>query len=146
MPSNMFEAPGRVKRRSSPAFAVPLLMLVCLAACRTPIENVNDAELPPAARSMTLEQIDEAIWRAGRKVKWDIEIQGPGELRAIWRHKAHLAIVRITHDHERLSILYESSENLVRDGKIHRHYNAMVQRLLRQIRIELGAAPTGPTH
>lgn len=142
----MFEAPGRVKRRSSLSFAAPLLLLVCLAACRTPIENVNDAELPPAARGMTLEQIDEAIWRAGRKVNWEIEIQGPGELRGIWRYKGHLAIVRITHDHERLNILYESSENLVRKGKIHRHYNTMVQRLLQQIRIELGAAPTGPTH
>ena len=63
-------------------------------------------------------------------------------LRGTWRYRHHTAVVTITHDRRRLSIRYEESDHLLRDGEIHSDYNVMVGRLLEQIRRE-PVAPGG---
>jgi len=155
----MFAAPGSVKReaaRQAPAGAGfrpagraaartaalgLLILLACLAGCRTaPIEDVTDFPLPPVTATADIAAIDEAIWRAGRKVGWGIERLSPGDLRGTWRYKQHLAVVRIHHDGSRLSIRYEDSVKLLREGqRIHKDYNHMVKRLLQAIQRELVA-------
>ena len=122
--------PG-VKRGARLAFA---LLLACVAACRSaPIRDVIDAPLPEAWSRLSVDQADEAIWRAGRKVGWEIERLSPGVLRGTWRYKHYTAVVTITHDRRTLSIRYEESDHLLRDGEIHSNYNVMVERLLERI-------------
>ena len=110
---------------------VTLVLFVALAvvACRTaPIRDVVNAPLPNATGVATPQQVDEAIWRAGRKLGWKIEPVGPGELRGTLRVKRHVAVVSITHDTKRFSIRYADSQNLRYDGRqIHRNYVAWIE-------------------
>lgn len=122
------------------------VLLACVAGCRSaPIRDVIDAPLPEAWSRLTLAQADEAIWRAGRKVGWEIERLSAGVLRGTWRYKHYSAVTTITHDLRKLSIRYEESDHLLRNGEIHSNYNVMVGRLLDQIRRERVAdgAPAG---
>jgi hypothetical protein len=143
----MWNASGAVKHALAAAGCG--LLLACVAACRTqPIRDVIDAPLPPVWADASPDAADEAIWRAGRKVGWQIERLGPGVLRGTWRHKHYTALVTITRERDRLSIRYEESDHLLREGGIHVNYNEMVVRLQRQIEREpvvdpAAAAPAG---
>ena len=112
--------------------------MLALVACRTaPIQDVIEAQLPTIPDAATAAAVDEAIWRAGRKVGWDVERLRPGEMQATWRFKHHRAVVSITHVGRRFNIRYESSRNLLhRDDLIHSKYNRLVQQLMRQIQEE----------
>jgi hypothetical protein len=131
----MGNTPGAVKRAvAAVGFG---LLLACVAACRTqPIRDVIDAPLPSVWSEASPDAADEAIWRAGRKVGWQIERLRPGVLRGTWRHEHYTAVVTITREGDRLGIRYEESDHLLREGGIHSNYNAMVERLLRQIERE----------
>ena len=118
--------------------AALLLLLGGFLGCRTvPIQDVVDAPLPAASRNAPAADLDEAIWRAGRKVGWDIERLSPGRLRGTWRFKRHSAVVSITYRDGLVSIGYVDSVNLLHEGdRIHHEYNTLVQRLLVQIQHE----------
>lgn len=131
--------------------ALALLGLSLLPACRTEVlQTVVEAPLPAAAAGAAIGDVDEAIWRAGRKASWHIEQLRPGDLRGTWRFKHHAAVVSIAHDRRRMSIRYVSSENLLHEGnQIHRTYNRRIHQLVAQIQREPitpapRAAPTGP--
>jgi hypothetical protein len=99
---------------------------------------VVDAPLPSASRNAPAADVDEAIWRAGRKVGWEIERLGPGSLRGTWHVRHHRAVVSITYRDGLISIGYVDSVNLLHEGdRIHHDYNTLVQRLLVQIQHEL---------
>ncbi len=121
-----------------------LLLWGFVASCRTaPIHDVLEAPLPTAQGAATTDDLDEAIWRAGRKVGWKIERIRPGVLRGTWRFKHHLAVVSITRDQRYFTIRYVDSQNLLYDGdQIHRRYNSLVDELARQIEQE-PVTPTG---
>jgi len=134
----MWKSRSGVKRIARACLPV---VLACVTSCRSaPIRDVVDAPLPPAWSRLSLDQADEAIWRAGRKVGWEIERLSPGVLRGTWRYKHYTAVVTLTHDRRALSIRYEESDHLLRDGEIHSNYNVMVGRLLDRIRREPVAA------
>jgi hypothetical protein len=118
--------------------ALPFLLLGLVAGCRTaPIQDVVAAPLPVPCADATTNDVDEAIWRAGRKLGWKIDRIGPGELRGTWRFKHHEAVVSITHHDGLLNIRYVESQNLLHEGsQIHRNYNELVQRLQTQIQRE----------
>ena len=113
-----------------------------LVGCRTaPIRDVIDAKLQVGPAS-TREDIDEAIWRAGRKLDWSIVVLGPGRLQGTLHHRRHVAVVSILHDGEVFSICFAGSENLLHeDDRIHRRYNLWVARLAEKIEGE----PVMPT-
>lgn len=116
-----------------------LLFLVALAAgCSTrPIADPVEGYLSRAGPTATIGEIDEAIWRAGRKAGWQVTTVEPGLLRGRFRFNQSVATVRIRHDRERFAIRYESSENMSRsDARIHRNYNTWVYRLARRIEQE----------
>ena len=121
-----------------------LLLWGSVSSCRTaPIHDVLEAPLPTAQGAAITDDLDEAIWRAGRKVGWKIERIRPGVLRGTWRFKHHLAVVSITHDQRYFTIRYVDSQNLLYDGdQIHRRYNSLVEELARQIEQE-PVTPTG---
>lgn len=116
------------------------LILICvLSACRTlvPVDDVVDRPLATAPASATSADVGEAIWRAGRKLGWEIEREAPGTLRGVLRIRSHSAAVAITHDMRRFSIRYIESANLRYDGnRIHPNYNVWVERLAAKIRAE----------
>jgi len=137
-PKTMGGSGARVRWRGPAALALVSLLLGSGAGCRTaPIHDIVDAPLPAACGKVTTEAVDEAIWRAGRKVGWKIELVRPGLLRGAWRFKHHEAVVSISHANGRFSIRYEKSENMLHDGdQIHRNYNRLVERLAARIRQE----------
>jgi hypothetical protein len=124
---------------------VTLLAAVPFVGCRTaPIHDVIDAKLS-AQPASTPEDIDEAIWRAGRKLGWSIAVLRPGHLRGTLQVRRHVAIVSISHDGERFSIRFAGSENLGHEGDlIHRRYNLWVARLAEKIEAEPAMPMTRP--
>ena len=142
MATTMWNAPAAVKRAvAAVSFG---LLFACVAACRTqPIRDVIDAPLPSVWADASSDAADEAIWRAGRKVGWQIERLRPGVLRGTWRHEHYTALVTIVREGARISIRYEESDHLLREGGIHENYNRMVERLLRQIEREPVVDPEG---
>jgi hypothetical protein len=132
------EARSRTRSRAPVALTLIPLLLGSVTGCRTaPILDVVDAPLPAVCGERTTEAVDEAIWRAGRKVGWKIERVSPGLLRGTWRFKHHEAVVAIAHADGRFSIRYEKSENLLHEGdQIHRNYKRLVEGLATQIQQE----------
>ena len=91
----------------------------------------------------TVEDIDEAIWRAGRKLGWSIAVLSPGRLRGTFHHRRHVAVVSIAHDGQLFSIRFEGSENLREDrDRIHERYNVWVARLAEKIEAEAATPMT----
>ncbi len=114
------------------------IVAVCLflMSCRSvPLERVVESPLPAPWAEASTADCDEAIWRAGRKSGWEIERLAPGRLRGTWHHLKHLAVATIAHDGSRISVEYQSSENLFAsdNGQIHRNYHVAVRRLLEKI-------------
>jgi hypothetical protein len=111
--------------------------LVVAVGCRTaPIHDVVDAKLLVQPASTTAD-IDEAIWRAGRKLGWSIAVLSPGRLRGTFNHRRHVAIVSISHDDELFCIRLAGSQNLRHHGdRIHERYNLWVARLAEKIAVE----------
>jgi hypothetical protein len=128
---------SRVKQGALPLAAL-LLTLVVASGCRTaPILAIRGAPLPTAPGGATQDQLDEAIWRAGRKLGWKIERIRPGLLRGTLRFKRHVAVVSISHDGRTMNIDYEDSENLLYSGeRIHHNYNELVKKLAARIQQE----------
>lgn len=129
-----------IRRTTVSVAALAALTAVCLSACRTvPLTAVNAALWATPGRA-TIEEIDQAIWRAGRKEGWQMEILRPGELRGTWRKSHHELVVAIGHDGRDLSVRHLSSTNLKEGGgKIHRAYHRLLERLVERIRRELVA-------
>lgn len=121
-----------------------IALAILLSACRTaPIQDVVGAPLQPHP-GLENEAVDEAIWRAGRKLGWQVERLAPADLRATLRLRKHVAIVAIRHDGHRFSITHAGGENLLREGdQIHARYNEWVRRLSEQIQAE-PIVPVGP--
>jgi hypothetical protein len=124
----------RVKREA----ALLGLLVGLTVGCRTEVRrDVRDVPLSGACAAATVDEIDAAIWRAGRKVGWQIDRVEPGVLWGTWRWKHHAAVVSIVHRGGRLGIRYEWSQNLLaEDDRIHRSYNRMVERLVARIQAE----------
>ena len=120
-----------------------VLVALLLVSCRTaPIHDVTDAQLLVQPAS-TVEDIDEAIWRAGRKLGWSIAVLSPGRLRGTFHHRRHVAVVSIAHDGQLFSIRFEGSENLREDrDRIHERYNVWVARLAEKIEAEAATPMT----
>lgn len=122
-------------------YGLAVLVLMTLAstagACRTaPIHEIAEGRLRTDG-SATPDEAAEAIWRAGRKLGWEVRSVAPGELEGTLRLRHHVAVVRIIHDTQRFSIRYVDSQNLGADGtRIHDRYNHWIRNLTRQIENE----------
>lgn len=111
------------------------------AGCGTvqPIQNVQDAPiiLPPG-KSVTMSQVTTAIMRAGTRLGWQMQPEGPGKLSGRINLRAHSAVIDVEHSTKSYSIKYRDSNNLdAKDGMIHRNYNGWIQNLDKNIRAEL---------
>ncbi|HEV3009144.1 MAG TPA: hypothetical protein VGX52_08940 [Burkholderiales bacterium] len=123
-------------------FAGILIAAALVAAgCGTtqPIQNVEKAPiilLP--GKTVTMQQVTTAIMRAGTRLGWQIQPEGPGRLSGRIALRAHSAVVDLEHDTKSYTIKYRDSANLnAADGMIHRNYNGWIQNLDKAIRSEL---------
>jgi hypothetical protein len=126
----------RVGRR---AVLVALAVVLATAACRTaPVYNVDTSLAGPPNTKLTVQQVGQAIWRAGNRLGWRMEQVSPGVLTGTLNLRRHVAVVSITHDTATYRITYKDSSNLLyENGQIHRRYNQWVQNLEQAIRREL---------
>jgi hypothetical protein len=128
---------GNRIRRSIVVSACGVLLLTA-TACRIlkPIYDVNDAPLL-SSESATLDDASEAIWRAGRKLGWEIEKESPGVLNGTLHLRRHVAVVRIEHDTRVFSIHEVETQNIRREGdRIHPNYNGWIHFLEQKIAAE----------
>jgi hypothetical protein len=112
-----------------------------LAGCGTvqPIQNVEKAPIILApGKSVNMTQVTTAIMRAGTRLGWQMQPEGPGRLSGRIALRTHTAAIDVEHDTKAYSIKYRDSTNLeARDGMIHRNYNGWIQNLDKNIRAEL---------
>lgn len=107
------------------------LTLIALAGCRTaPIHNVQNAPLTPTGDQITMEQVKDAIIRAGSGLGWHMRPVEPGHMIGTLSVRSHMAKVDITYDTDSYDITYKDSSNLNKKGdKIHPNYNGWIQNL-----------------
>jgi hypothetical protein len=116
--------------------------VVFAAGCSTtshPIYNVENAPiiLPPG-KSASMQQITTAIMRAGTRLGWQMQPEGPGRIAGRIALRTHTAVIDVEHNTKSYSIKYRDSTNLnAADGMIHRQYNNWIQNLDKNIRAEL---------
>jgi hypothetical protein len=117
--------------------AVAILAALCglFTGCRTEVlRNFHAVPFPGDCAEASINEVDDAIWRAGRKVGFEVDRIEPGVLWATWQVREHIAVVSITHADGLLSVRYHWSENLLEEnGRIHRSYNRWTERLVEQI-------------
>ena len=119
--------------------AVPVLAIFFVAACTTrPVIDYNENSLNvPSSANLTMQQVEEAIFKAATVRHWEIRRIRQGELEAKYDVKSHgryVAFVRIIHDTRSYSIIYKDSSNLkFKEGRIHRNYNNWIRRLKLEI-------------
>ncbi|MAZ03377.1 MAG: hypothetical protein CMN56_09580 [Sneathiella sp.] len=113
--------------------AVLALIVFVASACEQrvqPFYNPANVPVPKELLATPLEDIGDAIKRAGDSQKWKMTDTGPGEIEGIFRIRTHQATVRIEYSTIVYSITYVSSINLLDDGTgIHRNYNKWVRNL-----------------
>lgn len=118
------------KRSIATLFLIVAVML--LAGCRTaPIRNVDNMSLTtPNSTTYTIDDVSNAIVRAGVGLGWQMKAVNPGHIVGTLLLRSHRAVIDITYDKEQYNIQYKDSDNLNYDGsKIHKNYNGWIQRL-----------------
>ena len=100
-----------------------------------PIKNVSEqALIVGSGKEPTLEQVREAIVRAGGGLGWRVVDASPGVMLGTLVLRTHTAQVEIPYSTKSFSIVYKASVNLdAADGQIHKNYNGWVQNLARGI-------------
>src|SRR4051812_32150372 len=89
-------------------------------------------------KSLTANQVRQAIVAAGISLGWRIADAGDGRLEGTLLLREHTAVVDIPYTAKSYSILYKRSERLNEaNGTIHSNYNGWVQNLDRAIRTEI---------
>jgi hypothetical protein len=121
-------------------FGILIVAALLVTGCGTtqPIYNVQSAAITgPAGKTMSMNEVQQAIMRAGTQLGWQMQPEGPGRISGRLALRTHLAVVDIEHDTKSYSIKYRDSTNLdARDGMIHRNYNGWIQNLEKAIRVQ----------
>jgi hypothetical protein len=113
--------------------------MLLVAGCRTsPIYNVTDTPIAAAPSQPTLEEIKNAIIRAGMGLGWQMRPIEPGHIVGTLYLRTHMAQVDVTYDQDSYSIVYRDSSNLNYDGtRIHSNYNGWIQNLDNAIKTQI---------
>jgi hypothetical protein len=117
-----------------------LALLPATVACRrSPIYNVNSATISVPKR-VKLDQVRDAIERAGQSLGWQMQPTGPGHIVGTLYLRSHMAQVDIPYTTTSYSITYRDSKDLNYDGSnIHSNYNNWIHNLDQAIQRELAA-------
>lgn len=108
-------------------------------AHQQPINNVVNAPFTlPAGKSLSMNQISNAIVTAGKQLGWQMTPTGPGRITGRLALRTHVADVDVEHDTKSYSIKYRDSQNLnAKDGMIHKNYNGWIENLDKAIRTQV---------
>lgn len=120
------------------ALLLGLALSALVAGCRTaPVLNVVDVPVV-ANKPASMQDVQEAIRRAGAALGWKIEPVKPGLMVGTLNLRTHTAVVEIPYSTKAFSIKYKDSVNLDYTGEsIHSNYNSWVQNLEKGIRAQL---------
>ncbi len=118
-------------------------LAVAMAGCKsTPVFNVEDQSVITGNSRASMDDVKNAILRAGAGLGWTMRENKPGHITGTLMLRKHMAVVDIKYDTQKYGILYKDSKNLDYDGtNIHKNYNGWIQRLNQAIQAQLGAAP-----
>lgn len=119
-------------RRNALIGVIAIAVTFAVGGCRTaPIYNVSSAPVTPTGSSeVTMDQVRDAIIRAGGGLGWNMKPVEPGHILGALHLRSHVAKVDIHYDTESYSITYRDSTNLeYQDGNIHSNYNGWIQNL-----------------
>lgn len=114
------------------------IAIAMLGGCRgAGIYNVSAAPVV-ANKTVSMEDVQKAIVRAGAGLGWQMKPMGPGLIVGTLNLRSHMAMVDIKYDTKSYSITYKDSNNLDYKGdSIHKNYNSWVQNLDNGIRSQL---------
>jgi hypothetical protein len=109
-----------------------------MAGCKSePIYEVAAAPVAIGGKSLSMDQVTQAILRGGTIVGWQMNPEQPGRMTARYVRGRHTATVDVTYDVKTFSIKHRDSSLGGDSGNVHRVYNNWVQSLDRSIRAEL---------
>ncbi|HEX9685237.1 MAG TPA: hypothetical protein VGA25_05235 [Burkholderiales bacterium] len=123
------------------AIVVSAVVLIA-AGCRTatPVYNVMDAPIVATKSNPSLDEVGNAIQRAGVALGWQMKQTKPGHIAGTLILRKHVAVVDVNYSAKSYSINYKDSTELNYDGSnIHPNYNGWVQNLDKGIRAQLSA-------
>jgi NADH/NAD ratio-sensing transcriptional regulator Rex len=126
--------------KSTQAILGMIVAVLIVAGCSraATVVNIVDAPVGLASKDYSLEEIQDAIYRAGIKSGWDFRPVEPGHVVGTLKLRIHVAVVNIKFSPKVYSIVYYDSENLGYNGKtIHKNYNGWIQDLKRAISDQL---------
>ena len=120
-------------------FVLACAAAISLSACTSqPIMNVTEAQVVSNKANPSLDDVRQAIIRAGTQLGWQMKADRPGHIVGSLSLRTHVAVVDIDYDRKSYSIKYKDSTNLEYNGStIHRNYNGWVQRLDQGIKSQL---------
>lgn len=120
--------------------AALIFSFVSACATRVPVYNVANAPVDISKKSASLDEIGDAIRRAGAALGWQMKPVKPGLIAGTLILRTHTANVDIAYNKKTYDITYKDSVDLGYDGTaIHKNYNGWIQNLDRQIRANLSA-------
>lgn len=114
------------------------IAVAVLGGCRSAgIYNVSAAPVV-ANKTVSMEDVQKAIVRAGVGLGWQMKPMEPGLIVGTLNLRTHMAMVNIKYDTKTYSITYKDSNNLDYSGdSIHKNYNGWIQNLDSGIRSQL---------
>ena len=121
-------------------FIAVLLALAVLGCAPQHIKNVSNAPVQSSKANLTLDDVGNAIKRAGTGLGWGMKEDSPGSITGTLLLRTHRAVVVIKYDTKSYSIDYADSTNLKYNDKtqmIHKNYNGCIQNLDAAIKTNL---------
>jgi hypothetical protein len=117
-----------------------LALVPTLTSCRkSPIYNVTNGSFT-APQKVKLDQVGDAIERAGHGLGWQMESVAPGHIIGTLHLRTHMAQVDIPYTTHSYSITYRDSRDLKYDGSnIHSNYNGWIRNLDQAIQKQLAS-------
>jgi hypothetical protein len=104
--------------------------------------DVVDAPVRSDKSSLTMDDVQAAIKRAGSGLGWVMLEDAPGKMTGTLRLRSHVAVVDVTYSTSTYSVKYRESTNLDYNAEkhtIHSNYNGWIQNLDNAIQRELAA-------
>ena len=118
---------------------IAVIATLLFVACTTqPVMNVSDTAYTTNKPNASMDEVRQAIVRAGAGLGWQMTPDKPGHIVGRLALRTHVAVIDIDYTPKTYSIRYKDSTDLNYDGNnIHRNYNGWIQNLDKAIRSQL---------
>jgi hypothetical protein len=130
---------GRKRMLARLGGILAVVISLFLAGCATqPVFNVTEAPIATSKPNPSMDDIRQAVVRAGSGLGWQMTADRPGHVTGRLLLRTHVAVVDVDYTQKMYSIKYRESTNLDYDGgNIHKNYNGWIQNLDKAIKIQL---------